>query len=160
MVKGELPPIPIWKGTTFHGVPTADGDVCVERTYSEHTAEIFGDGRNAGFVTVSLPSMSAGEPKDGTCAQPSPDPDERLTVNELNALASELVLAIEAGGDPEIVSTANRVKTAIDKPLPILTKQANLIHSATVAATEGVKVSDDTQFEAALRFLNEATESP
>lgn len=156
VVKAELPSIPIWKGTTFHGVPTADGNVCVERTYSQHTAEVLGGGRNAGFVVVSIPSMMAGEPQDGTCGKPEPTPDERLSPAELEDLAGELTLAIEGGSSSEIIATANRIKNKLDKPLPVMTKQANLIHSATVAAIEGSETGDDSQLEAALRFLAES----
>lgn len=155
-VKAELPSIPIWKGTTFHGVPTADGNVCVERTYSKHTAEVLGGGRNAGFVVVSIPSMTGGEPRDGTCDKPKPDPDERLSPAELEDLANEMTLAIEGGSSSEIIATANRIKNKLDKPLPVMTKQANLIHSATVAAIEGSETGDDSQLEAALRFLAES----
>lgn len=158
VVKAELPSIPLWKGTTFHGVPTADGDVCVERIRSKHAGAALGLGRNAGFVVVSTPSMQTGEPTDGTCGKPAPDPDERLSTSELNALADELALAIEGGNSSEIVATASRVKNTIDKPLPILTKQANLIHSATVAAVEGANLGDESQLEAALRYLREAVE--
>lgn len=156
VVKSELPAIPLWKGTTFHGVPTADGDVCVERFYSKHSAEVLGGGKSAGFVVVSLPSMTSSEPRDGTCDKPEPEPDERLSPTELEGLAEELTLAIESGSSSEIVTTANRVKNKLDKPLPVLTKQANLIHSATVAAIEGAETGDRSQLESALRFLGES----
>jgi hypothetical protein len=48
------------------------------------------------------------------------------------------------------------VKRKIDNPLPVLTKQANLIHPATVAAIEGAELSEDQQLEAALRYLAES----
>jgi hypothetical protein len=161
IVRGELPDIPIWKGTTFHAVKEADGDVCVERIQSKHAAALFGEGRNAGFVVVSAPEMTAGEPKDGTCGHPAQEPDERLSPAELEDMARELAVAIEEGSS-EIVPIAERVKRKIDKPLPVLTKQANLIHSATVAAIEGVESGGgfNRQLEAALRYLEEAVQGP
>jgi hypothetical protein len=161
IVRGELPDIPIWKGTTFHAVKEAGGDVCVERIQSKHAAALFGEGPNAGFVVVSVPEMTAGEPKDGTCGHPAQEPDERLSPAELEDMARELAVAIEEGSS-EIVSIAERVKRKIDKPLPVLTKQANLIHSATVAAIEGAESGGgfNRQLEAALRYLEEAVQGP
>lgn len=156
IVKDELPSTPIWKGTTFHGVATANGDVCVERTHSKHTAELFGGGRSAGFVVVSIPTMTAGEPQDGTCGKPKPKPNERLSGAELESMDSALTAAIEGGDSSEIVAYAQRIKNKIDKPLPVTTKQANLIHSATVAAIEGAETGNPKQLEAALRYLAEA----
>jgi hypothetical protein len=158
VVKAELPSIPLWEGTTVHGVPTADGDVCVERIRPKGAGGAADLGRNAGFVVVSIPSMQTGEPTDGTCGKPAPEPDERLSTSELNALANELALVIEAGSSSEIVATASRAKNKIDKPLPVLTVQANLIHSATVAAIEAANLGDESQLRAALRYLGEAQE--
>lgn len=161
IVRGELPDIPIGKGTTFRAVKEPDGDACVERIQSKHAAALFGEGRNAGFVVVSIPEMTAGEPKDGTCGHPAQEPDERLSPAELEDTARELAIAIE-GGSSEIVPVAERVKRKIDKPLPVLTKQANLIHSATVAAIEGAESGGgfNRQLEAALRYLDEAVQGP
>lgn len=155
-VRDELPSIPLWEKATFHGVATEDGDVCVDRYYSKESADVLGGGRSAGYVVVVLPGLTTSEPKDGKCGRPLPDPGERLSPEELDGLAKELIAAIEAGDAAETVSTAKRIKASLDKPVPMMTYEANLIHSATVAAIEGVQTDAPNQVDAALRFLNEA----
>lgn len=65
-VKASLPGIPLWKGTTFKGTYVSEDEVCVDRTFK--------NGTNAGFVVVALPDLMLGEPLDGTCAEPAPEP--------------------------------------------------------------------------------------
>ncbi|MBU4214769.1 MAG: hypothetical protein KJ792_08950 [Actinobacteria bacterium] len=67
-VVGELPDAPIWEGLTVKGVVVDDTAVCVDRTYREGGG-IDGKGGNAGYVVVTFPGATTGEPKDGTCAK-------------------------------------------------------------------------------------------
>ncbi|WP_238707002.1 PASTA domain-containing protein [Microbacterium lushaniae] len=55
----QLPDIPMWDGATVKGTVVSASEVCVDRKY--------GDGRNAGFVVVTVPTLELGEPLDGTC---------------------------------------------------------------------------------------------
>lgn len=66
-VKNELPDIPLWEGTTFRGVIVDDSTVCVDRAYREDGG-LDGKGGNAGYVLVTFPDITIGEPQDGTCA--------------------------------------------------------------------------------------------
>jgi hypothetical protein len=159
VVRDELPSIPLWEKATFRGVATQSGDVCVDRIYSKDSAELLGGGRSAGYVTVTVPELTTGEPRDGKCARPLPDPGERLSPGELDELAEELIAVIETGDAAETVFTARRIKATLDKPVPMTTYQANLIHSATVAAIEGTQTNASSQVDAALRFLHDALDS-
>ena len=67
LVLSALPDAPIWEGVTAKGTILDDFDVCVDRTYGEDGG-LDGDGGNAGYVVVTFPSETMGEPKDGTCA--------------------------------------------------------------------------------------------
>ncbi len=62
----ELPDVPYWQGATFKGTAMSKSKVCVDRTKE--------DGTNAGFVVVTFPDESVGEPQDGTCGKPAPKP--------------------------------------------------------------------------------------
>lgn len=73
IVASELPDIPVWKGTTFKGTYVSETEVCVDRTYGKNGG-VDGKGGNAGFVVVTFPDGKTGEPKDGTCAKPAPEP--------------------------------------------------------------------------------------
>lgn len=154
-VEAELPDLPIWKGTAFHGVATSENEVCVDRVISAENAKFVGGNREA-HVVVTLPDLETGDPLDGSCEAPEPSPDERLSDEDLDELARELLAAIEAGDNAQITVTAERIKTELDEPLPVTTKQANLIHSATVAVLVGVRKGDPNQVEAAQRFLAES----
>lgn len=80
-VKAELPDIPIWKGVTFTGVMLDEHTVCVDRTYPAGGG-IDHQGGSAGYVTVTFPDKTLGEPQDGTCATATaPTPTNRAPVN-------------------------------------------------------------------------------
>ncbi|MFE5339890.1 hypothetical protein ACFQ80_06695 [Isoptericola sp. NPDC056578] len=66
LVVAELPDIPIWEGVTTIGTVVDDADVCVDRTYGEDGGPD-GAGGSAGYVVVTFPGETMGEPKDGTC---------------------------------------------------------------------------------------------
>lgn len=67
VAENELPDIPLWEGTTFRGVIVDDSTVCVDRAYREGGG-LDGKGGNAGYVLVTFPGATTGEPQDGTCA--------------------------------------------------------------------------------------------
>jgi len=66
LVVSALPDAPIWEGLTAKGTVLDDADVCVDRTYGEDGG-LDGAGGNAGYVVVTFPDETMGEPKDGTC---------------------------------------------------------------------------------------------
>lgn len=77
-VVGELPNAPLWEGLTVKGVVVDDTAVCVDRTYREGGG-IDGKGGSAGYVIVTFPGATTGEPKDGECAK-NADPSTAPTV--------------------------------------------------------------------------------
>lgn len=74
-VKGELPDAPIWKGMTFAGSVVNDSTVCVDRTWRPGGG-VDGKGGSAGYVLVTLPGKTLGEPTDGVCADGSGAPKQ------------------------------------------------------------------------------------
>lgn len=70
-VKADLPDIPIWKGVTFNGTAVDDHTVCVDRTYPAGGG-FNHKGGSAGYVMVTFPDKTLGEPQDGTCATATP----------------------------------------------------------------------------------------
>lgn len=72
-VKGELPDAPIWEGMTFAGSVVNDSTVCVDRTWRPGGG-VDGKGGSAGYVLVTLPGKTLGEPTDGVCADGSDAP--------------------------------------------------------------------------------------
>ena len=56
IVADELPDIPLWKGTTFTGAYESKTKVCPDRTFK--------NGTNAGYVVVTFPKGSTGEPQE------------------------------------------------------------------------------------------------
>lgn len=69
-VEGELPDAPIWEGVKFAGSVIDGSTVCVDRTYPPGGG-FDGKGGNAGYVLVTFPDESLGEPQDGVCADVS-----------------------------------------------------------------------------------------
>lgn len=69
LVKGELPDAPIWEGMTFLGAVVDETAVCVDRNWGPGggPGEIPAGGV-AGYVIVTFPGESLGEPQDGICA--------------------------------------------------------------------------------------------
>ncbi len=67
LVLADLPDAPLWEGLTAQGVVVDDSEVCVDRTYPEGGG-LDGKGGSAGYVVVTFPDGTIGEPKDGTCA--------------------------------------------------------------------------------------------
>lgn len=68
--KDVLPDAPIWKGVKFAGSVVHGSTVCVDRTWPRNGG-IDGKGGNAGYVLVSFPDETLGEPQDGVCADVS-----------------------------------------------------------------------------------------
>ena len=80
-VKAVLPDIPLWKGATFTGVMLDEHTVCVDRTYRAGGG-IDHKGGSAGYVTVTFPDKTLGEPQDGTCkTATAPTPTTQAPVN-------------------------------------------------------------------------------
>lgn len=65
-VKNALPDAPIWEGMTFSGVIVNETSVCVDRTYRAGGG-LDGKGGSAGYVIVTFPGLTLGEPQDGKC---------------------------------------------------------------------------------------------
>ena len=64
--EAELPDAPIWVGMTFAGTVADAAEVCVDRTWAPGGGP--DDlGGNAGYVIVTFPELSLGEPQDGMC---------------------------------------------------------------------------------------------
>lgn len=77
IVLGELSDAPIWGGTTAKGVYVSDTEVCVDRTYGP-TGGLDGKGGNAGYVVVTFPDGTTGEPQDGFCENAPTEKPEAL----------------------------------------------------------------------------------
>lgn len=73
-VKGVLPDAPIWEGMKFNGVVIDDLTVCVDRTWRPGGG-VDGKGGNAGYVLVTFPHESLGEPQSGVCADVASGPE-------------------------------------------------------------------------------------
>ncbi|WP_235825351.1 DUF2511 domain-containing protein [Agromyces badenianii] len=71
LVLGELPDAPVWEGITAVGVVVDDAEICVDRTYGP-SGGLDGVGGNAGYVVVTFPDETLGEPQDGFCAEYAP----------------------------------------------------------------------------------------
>ena len=72
IAEDELPAdVPFWEGTTVKGTYVSAKKICVDRT--------MGDGSNGGYVNVSFPKGTAGEPQDGSCAKPAVDYQAKVT---------------------------------------------------------------------------------
>lgn len=73
LVLDELPDIPIWEGVTASAVVVDDKEVCVDRTYGPGGG-MGGAGGNAGYVVVTFPKKTLGDPQDGLCSDYAPTP--------------------------------------------------------------------------------------
>ncbi|MDU7360487.1 MAG: DUF2511 domain-containing protein [Propionibacteriaceae bacterium] len=65
-VVDSLPDAPIWEGMTVKGHVVDGSTVCVDRTWRPGGG-LDGKGGNAGYVMVTFPDLSRGEPQDGLC---------------------------------------------------------------------------------------------
>ena len=72
-VEGELPDAPIWEGMTFAGSVVNDSTVCVDRTWRPGGGND-DKGGSAGYVLVTFPGKTLGEPTHGVCADVSGAP--------------------------------------------------------------------------------------
>jgi hypothetical protein len=154
-VQSELPDTPIWEGTQFKTVVISSEEVCVDRIMAAEEAELFGGDRYS-HVVVAIPSLETGPPQDGSCSKPEAPPNQRLSDEQLDQLAHELAAAVESSDEQLMRDEAERIKTALDKPLPVMTKKANLIHSATVAVLHGLQTDNPAEVQSALKYLNQA----
>ncbi|WP_241976695.1 DUF2511 domain-containing protein [Cryobacterium sp. TMT2-4] len=77
LVKDELPDAPIWEGMTFAGVVLDEAAVCVDRNWGPGGGPGETEaGGVAGYVIVTFPSDTLGEPQEGTCADYAPAEEE------------------------------------------------------------------------------------
>jgi hypothetical protein len=74
-VEGELPDAPIWEGMKFAGSVMDDSTVCVDRTWGP-AGGVDGKGGSAGYVLVTFPDKTLGEPTDGVCSDVAGVPKE------------------------------------------------------------------------------------
>lgn len=71
LVLNELPEIPVWEGVTAAGTIIGSDTICVDRTYGP-SGGVGGTGGNAGYVLVTFPDETLGEPQDGFCKDATP----------------------------------------------------------------------------------------
>lgn len=142
---------PYFDNAKLKGSVQSDTEVCVTVTVKDPIA---GSGKSHFVVTV--PDHKIGEPLDGTCKKPKPSADERISPVALDKLANQLLKAIDSGDEANLRAEAKRVKRKLDYPIPMVTEQANLIHSATGAILNGIDTGNASQLKAAKRFLNES----
>lgn len=127
LVLGELPNTPIWEGVTASGVVVDDIEVCVDRTFGL-TGGVGGTGGNAGYVVVTFPNETLGEPQDGLCAEYAPAvPGKVATVDVPDAVANErgLLVSTDYGDEwpltvPYVVAHCEDI-TAGGRNLQVLT---------------------------------------
>jgi len=100
-VKAELPDAPIWVGMTFASVVVDESEVCVDRTWAPGGGP--DDlGGNAGYVVVTFPDETLGEPQDGMCSSYAPAASKPVVkVDVPSAVANDpgLIVSTDFGGD-------------------------------------------------------------
>ncbi|MGA1838222.1 hypothetical protein VD659_14975 [Herbiconiux sp. 11R-BC] len=80
LVRDELPDAPIWEGMTFTGVVLDATKICVDRNWGSGGGPGGSEpGGNAGYVVVTFPEQTLGEPQDGLCATYALAPDNTAT---------------------------------------------------------------------------------
>ena len=151
-VREELPDNPYWKGAKFKGVLVSDTEVCVNRTLTKETADLFGF-RRASHVVVAVPDMTTGEPLDGPCGTTPPDPAAKANrfFIAMDGLAIELDDAVSAAqdGDEAAVRQITRLGDQIKNRNDAWTLRygeisvgANLLHSAATTALIAARAGD------------------
>lgn len=97
LVLADLSDAPIWEGATATGVVVDPSRVCVDRTYGPRGG-LDGTGGAAGYVVVTFPDETLGEPQDGVCADFAPvTPSEALPVKVPDAVANDPGLLVSSG---------------------------------------------------------------
>lgn len=89
LVVDVLPDAPIWEGLTVAGVVVDESEVCVDRTWGPDggPGDVTG---SAGYVVVSFPDQTLGQPQDGVCSDYAPAaPTEVPTVDVPSDVADE-----------------------------------------------------------------------
>ena len=100
-VEETLPDAPIWIGMTFSGVVINDVEVCVDRTWAADGGPE-DKGGNAGYVVVTFPEETLGEPQDGLCADyVEAAPTDPIVVDVPAAIANDpgLVVSTDFGDE-------------------------------------------------------------
>ena len=93
-----LPEAPIWEGMKFKGSVIDASTVCVDRTWARNGGPE-GKGGNAGYVIVTFPDESLGEPQDGVCADVADAPESDA--------APPVEVPDDVKGDPGLVTRDN-----------------------------------------------------
>lgn len=130
LVLGVLPDAPVWEGLTVVGVVVDDAEICVDRTYGP-SGGLDGVGGNAGYVVVTFPDETLGEPQDGFCSEYAPAVrTEEAPVEVPDAVADEpgLLVSSDFGDDwpltvPYVVAHCENI-TAGDMNLQVVTIDA------------------------------------
>jgi hypothetical protein len=99
--QAELPDAPIWEGMTFEGIVVNSTEICVDRTWAP------GGGPDdlggvAGYVVVTFPEETTGEPQDGVCSEYAPAAETAPTkVSVPSAVANDpgLLVSTSFGDD-------------------------------------------------------------
>ena len=99
--QAELPDAPIWEGMTFEGIVVNPTEICVDRTWAP------GGGPDdlggvAGYVVVTFPEETMGEPQDGVCADYAPAAETApIRVSVPSAVANDpgLLVSTSFGDD-------------------------------------------------------------
>lgn len=100
-VEATLPDAPIWVGMTFEGVVVDTSEICVDRTWAPGGG-IDDLGGNAGYVVVTFPEETLGEPQDGTCSSYAPSSSSpAVGVDVPSVVANEpgLIISTDFGDD-------------------------------------------------------------
>lgn len=93
LVVDELPDAPIWEGLTTSTTVVDEDTVCVDRTFGEGKAEDISPKGVAGYVIVSFPDETLGEPQDGVCADYVPaEPTTNTAIEHERECGSNVVL--------------------------------------------------------------------
>jgi hypothetical protein len=99
--QSELPDAPIWEGMTFEGTVINSTEICVDRTWAP------GGGPDdlggvAGYVVVTFPEETTGDPQNGVCADYAPEAETApIKVSVPSALANDpgLLVSTSFGDD-------------------------------------------------------------
>lgn len=133
LVLADLPDAPIWKGVTASGVAVDDSRVCVDRTYGP-TGGLAGTGGNAGYVVVTFPAKTLGQPQTGVCADYAPvAPREVAPVKVPDAVAHDPGLLVSSDYGDKWPLTVPYV-VAHCKNLPV---GGATLHSVTIDTPDG-----------------------
>jgi hypothetical protein len=143
--KGELPEAPIWEGMTFAGSVVNASTVCVDRTWRPGGG-VDGKGGSAGYVLVTLPGKTLGEPTDGVCADRSgaPKPKDAPPVDVPDSVK----------GKPGLVT-----RTDLGKDWPLTVDYGVVTCQSRAAGGQPLKVATFTGPDGTVYALNGTAKS-